>query len=182
MSKKIAVLVGSLRANSFSGRLADVLKSLGIEFGLQLELAEIADLPFYNQDLDRAESLPPAWQRLRQQLAGCDAVLLVTPEYNRSVPAALKNALDVGSRPVSQNVWDGKPVGIISLSIGAIGGFGANHHLRQSLACLNAAVMAQPEAYFGNVGSRLDKEGGVSDEKSLKTLQGFLAQFAKFVG
>ncbi len=98
------------------------------------------------------------------------------------MPAALKNALDVGSRPVSQNVWDGKPVGIISLSIGAIGGFGANHHLRQSLACLNAAVMAQPEAYFGNVGSRLDKEGGVSDEKSLKTLQGFLAQFAKFVG
>ncbi|NMA43553.1 MAG: NAD(P)H-dependent oxidoreductase [Oligosphaeraceae bacterium] len=181
MSKKIAVLVGSLRANSFSGRLADVLQKMGDELGLQLERLEIGDLPLYNQDLDRVGSTPPAWQRLRQQLAEHDAVLLITPEYNRSVPAALKNALDVGSRPADQNVWNGKPVGIISLSVGAIGGFGANHHLRQSLACLNAPVMGQPEAYFGDVASRLDQEGKVSDEKSRKSLENFLLRFAQFI-
>src|SRR5882757_9331935 len=144
----VCVLVGSLRKASFNAMLANALISLAPS-SLKLEIVEIGELPLYNEDIETA-SPPAPWTAFRQQIKAADAVLFFTPEYNRSVPAALKNALDVGSRPYGQSVWNDKPAAIVSVSIGGIGGFGANHHLRQSLAYLNVPTMGQPEAYIGN--------------------------------
>src|SRR6266581_6030062 len=131
----VCVLVGSLRKASLNGMLANALMSLAPS-SMKLDIVEIGQLPFYNEDLETAA--PPAqWTAFRQRIKAADAVLFVTPEYNRSVPAVLKNALDVGSRPYGQSAWDGKPGAVISVSPGAIGGFGANHHLRQSFVFLN---------------------------------------------
>jgi chromate reductase len=133
----VCVLVGSLRKASFSGMLANALMAVAPS-SMDLEVVEIGQLPFYNQDLERLIDSPPApWAAFRQRVKAADAVLFVTPEYNRSVPAVLKNALDVGSRPYGSSVWDCKPGAIVSSSPGAIGAFGANHHLRQSLVFLN---------------------------------------------
>ncbi len=135
----IAVLVGSLRKESINRKVALALAELA-PANLKLNIVEIGDLPLYNEDLDGA-SPPAAYSTLRKQVSSSDAVLFVTPEYNRSVPAALKNAIDVGSRPYGQSAWSGKPGAVISVSPGAIGGFGANHHLRQSLVFLNVPCM-----------------------------------------
>ena len=144
-SRTVAVLVGSLRKDSVSRKLAKAFAALNPQ--LAFNIVEIDDLPHFDQDL---ESDPPAqWVRFRQEIAAADAVLFVTPEFNRSVPGALKNAIDVGSRPYGQSVWDGKPGAVISLSPGATGGFGANHHLRQSLVFLNTPLLSK-EAYVGN--------------------------------
>ena len=150
-------LVGSLRKASFNGMLANALISLAPP-SMKLDIVEIGQLPLYNEDLETA--IPPAqWTAFRQRVKAADAVLFVTPEYNRSVPAALKNALDVGSRPYGSSVWDRKPGAIVSASPGAIGGFGANHHLRQSLVFLNVPTMQQPEAYVGHVDKLFDENG-----------------------
>lgn len=143
----IAVLVGSLRKESINRKVALALAELA-PANLTLNIVEIGDLPLYNEDIDGA-SPPAAYSTFRQQVRSSDAVLFVTPEYNRSVPAPLKNAIDVGSRPYGQSAWSGKPGAIISVSPGAIGGFGANHHLRQSLVFLDVPCMQQPEAYLG---------------------------------
>jgi chromate reductase len=142
----VCVLVGSLRKASLNGMLANTLISLAPS-SLKLDIVEIGQLPLYNEDLETA-AVPAPWTAFRQRVKAADAVLFVTPEYNRSVPAALKNALDVGSRPYGASVWDRKPGAIVSASPGAIGGFGANHHLRQSLVFLNVPTMQQPEAYL----------------------------------
>jgi len=148
--RSVAVLVGSLRAEAFSRKLARALSELA-PAQLQLEIVEIGQLPHYNQDLD---AQPPAeWRAFRERVKAADAVLFVTPEYNRSVPGVLKNAIDVGSRPYGQSVWQGKPGAIISVSTGQIGGFGANHHLRQSLVFIDVPTMQQPEAYISNAAS-----------------------------
>jgi chromate reductase len=110
------------------------------------------------------------------------AVLFVTPEYNRSVPAALKNAIDVGSRPYGKSVWDAKPGAVVSVSPGAIGGFGANHHLRQSLVFLNVPTMQQPEAYIGGAAKLFDDKGQMINEDTRKFLQGFMEAFARWIG
>src|SRR5262249_17320935 len=134
MSRKIAVLVGSLRKDSLSRKVAHAVAA-NAPAGTEFIFPEIGDLPFFNQDL---EGTPPAqWTRFREEIKSADAVLWVTPEFNRSVPGALKNALDVGSRPYGQSVFAGKPAAVASISMGGIAGFGANHHLRQSLAFLN---------------------------------------------
>ncbi len=167
MPRDIAVIVGSLRKGSFNRLTALALAELAPE-SLELEIVEIGDLPLYDQDLDEA---PPAeWTRFRERILGYDGVLFLTPEYNRSVPAALKNAIDVGSRPYGASVWDGKPAAVASVSIGAIGGFGANHHLRQSLVFLNMPVMQQPEAYFGKAGSFFDADGKLANEGACQFL------------
>src|SRR5258708_12905732 len=147
----VCVLVGSLRKASLNGMLANALMSLAPS-SLKLDIVEIGQLPFYNQDLE-IDPPPAQWTAFRQRIKAADAVLFVTPEYNRSVPAALKNALDVGSRPYGSSVWDRKPGAIVSSSPGAIGGFGANHHLRQSLVFLNVPTMQQPDTYV----THLDK-------------------------
>jgi chromate reductase, NAD(P)H dehydrogenase (quinone) len=174
----VGVLVGSLRKASFNRMLANALISLAPP-SLQLDIVEIGQLPFYNQDLDTD---PPApWTAFRQRVKAADAVLFVTPEYNRSVPAALKNALDVGSRPYGASVWDRKPGAVVSSSPGAIGAFGANHHLRQSLVFLNLPTMQQPEAYVSHVDKLFDERGKLVNDGTGKFLQTFLQAFASWV-
>jgi chromate reductase, NAD(P)H dehydrogenase (quinone) len=175
----VCVLVGSLRKASFNGMLANALISLAPS-SLKLDIVEIGQLPFYNQDLD-TDPPPAPWTAFRQRVKAADAVLFVTPEYNRSVPAVLKNALDVGSRPYGSSVWDRKPGAVASSSPGAIGAFGANHHLRQSLVFLNVPTMQQPEAYLSQVDKLFDEDGKLASEGTRKFLQGFMQAFAKWV-
>jgi chromate reductase, NAD(P)H dehydrogenase (quinone) len=177
-TRKVAVFVGSLRAGSLNRKLAGALVRLAAP-GLALEIVEIGDLPLYNQDLDHA---PPApWSRLRDTVRAADAVLFVTPEYNRSVPGALKNAIDVASRPYGHNAWNGKPGAIVSASPGAMGAFGANHHLRQSLVFVNVPAMAQPEAYIGHAGELFDERGDFRNEGTREFLTVFLTAFAAWI-
>lgn len=158
----VAVLVGSLREQSYNLKLAHVLQSIAPAHMKLHHIDIIGDLPFYNEDLETANP-PENWVAFRKRIRECHAVLFVTPEYNRSCPAVLKNAIDVGSRPYGQSVWTQKPAAILSSSIGAIGGFGSNHHLRQSLVFLDMPCMQQPEAYLGNIGSSFDDKGIISD-------------------
>src|ERR1700704_6377058 len=158
----VCVLGGSLRKAPVNAMLANALISLAPS-SLKLATVEIGQLPLYNEDLE-VDAVPAPWAAFRQRVKGADAVLFVTPEYNRSVPAALKNALDVGSRPYGSSVWDGKPGAVVSSSPGAIGGFGANHHLRQSLVFLNVPAMQQPEAYLSHVDKLFDEQGKVASE------------------
>ncbi|NMY30491.1 NAD(P)H-dependent oxidoreductase [Pseudomonas sp. WS 5412] len=174
----IAVLVGSLRKQSINRKVAQALAQLA-PANLKLSIVEIGELPLYNEDLD-GSAPHAAYSTFRQQVAAADAVLFVTPEYNRSVPAALKNAIDVGSRPYGQSVWSGKPGAVISVSPGAIGGFGANHHLRQSLVFLDVPCMQQPEAYLGGAGSAFDEAGKLS-EKTKPFLQAFIDAYGQWV-
>ncbi|MHC6226460.1 NADPH-dependent FMN reductase [Pseudomonas sp. X10] len=173
----VAVVVGSLRKDSYNRKVAHVLGELAPS-SLSLKIVEIGDLPLYNEDID--VDPPEAYTRFREQLRGSDAVLFVTPEYNRSVPGVLKNAIDVGSRPYGQSAWSGKPGAVISVSPGAIGGFGANHHLRQSLVFLDVPCMQMPEAYIGGAASLFDESGKLS-EKSRPFLQTFIDKFAAWV-
>jgi chromate reductase, NAD(P)H dehydrogenase (quinone) len=175
----VAVLVGSLRQGSLSRRMALALATLAPP-ALQLGIVEIGDLPLYDPDLD-TELAPASWKRLRERIAGADAVLFITPEYNRSVPAALKNAIDVGSRPYGQSVWNGKPGAVISVSPGAMGGFGANHHLRQSLVFLNVPVLQQPEAYIGGADKLFDGDGSIANPGTRDFLAGFLQAYERWV-
>jgi chromate reductase len=176
-SMNVCVLVGSLRKASFNRTLANALISLAPP-SLKLEVIEIGQLPLYNEDLDIGP--PASWTAFRQRVKGTDAVLFVTPEYNRSVPAVLKNALDVGSRPYGHSVWDRKPGAIVSSSPGAIGAFGANHHLRQSLVFLNVPTLQQPEAYLGHVDKLFDEHGELVGDGIRKFLEGFMQAFANW--
>lgn len=175
----IAVIVGSLRADSINRKIALALAQLA-PASLQLNIVEIGDLPLYNEDTDTPDSAPASYTTFRKQIAAADGVLFVTPEYNRSVPGALKNALDVGSRPYGQSAWNGKPGAVISASPGGIGGFGANHHLRQSLVFLNVPCLQQPEAYLGNAGTFFDDAGVLSD-KTRPFLQSIIDAYAAWV-
>src|SRR3979409_1771582 len=168
----VCVLVGSLRKASLNGMLANALISLAPS-SMKLEIVEIGPLPFFNQDLESGAS-PAQWTAFRQRVKAAEAVLLVPPEYNRSVPAVLKNALDVGSRPYGSSVWDRKPGAIVSCSPSAIGAFGANHHLRQSLVFLNVPTMQQPEAYLSHVDKLFDDHGKIGSEGTGKFLQQFM--------
>ncbi len=177
-SKKIAVILGSLRMDSLNRKMAKALMAVS-PGSLSLEILEIGELQMYNQDMD--ETPPGAWTEFRDRLKGFDGLLFVTPEYNRSVPGVLKNAIDVGSRPYGKNSWDGKPGAVFSVSPGHIGGFGANHHLRQSLVFLNVPVMAQPEAYFGDAGQLFDDHGHLQTESSRDFLRNFMIAFSEWV-
>lgn len=150
MAYKIAIIVGSLRKESYNRKIARSVCAIRGD-NIQCEMVEIGDLPLYNQDFDSLAQQPEQYVRFRDQVRGVDGILFCTPEYNRGIPGVLKNAIDVGSRPYGQSVWDKKPAAIVSASIGAIGGFGANHQLRQSCVFLNMPVMQQPEAYLSNI-------------------------------
>ena len=180
MSKKIAVLVGSLRKDSLNRKMAKALMTLAPQ-SLSLELIEIKDLALYNQDLDDEHQAPAAWSQFRAQMQACDGVIFITPEYNRSIPGVLKNAIDVGSRPYGQSIWAGKPGAVISLSPGAIGGFGANHHLRQSLSCLNVPLLAQPETYIGQAGTLFNEQGALINADTQQFMSQFMTNFAHWV-
>lgn len=176
---KVVVFVGSLRKESFNRKMANAAIALNAA-PLQFEFADIGGQPLYNQDLD-TDHPPAAWAALRRQVKAADAVLFFTPEYNRSLPGVLKNALDVASRPYGQNAFDGKPGAIVSVSPGAIGAFGANHHLRQCLAYLNVPTMAQPEAYIGGAASLFDAHGNLSNESTRAFLADFMRAFAGWI-
>lgn len=179
MTRKVAVLVGSLRKESFNRKIAKALAKQ-TEGRLGLDIVPIGDLPFYNEDVEK-EGAPAAWTAFRDRVRGADAVLFVTPEYNRSVPAALKNAIDVGSRPYGKSVWDGKPAAVISSTPGTTGAFGANHHLRQSLVFLNMPALQQPEMYLGQVHNWFDENGEVKDESAKKLLATFADAFTAWI-
>jgi chromate reductase, NAD(P)H dehydrogenase (quinone) len=174
----VAVLVGSLRQESFNRKLAMALSPMAPP-SLNLDIVEIGKLPLYNQDMDNDPPQPS--REFKQRIQSSDAVLFVTPEYNRSVPGVLKNAIDVASRPYGQSAWSGKPGAVISVSPGAIGGFGANHHLRQSLVFLDVPVMQQPEAYIGGAANLFDDQGNIANDSTREFMQKFLQSFEKWV-
>lgn len=175
---KIAFIVGSLRKGSLNRLTAEALIRSAPE-GMEGEIIEIGDLPLYNPDLE--ENPPPAWTRFRDEMGVVDGVVFVTPEYNRSVPGPLKNAIDVGSRPYGHSIWSGKPAAVVTVSPGAIGGFGANHHLRQSLVFLDMPTLQQPEAYIGNAGELFDENGEVKVEGTKAFLSTIMTAFGKLV-
>lgn len=175
---KIGVVVGSLRKESFSLKVAKNLAKLFPE-GYETEFIEIGHLPLYNEEYDG--NSPDEYVSFRKVVSGVDAVLFVTPEYNRSVPGVLKNALDVGSRPYGESVWDSKPAAIASQSISNLSGFGANHHLRQSLTFLNMPVVQQPEVYLANSQNMVDESGNINDEQTVQFLQSFVDAFVDLI-
>ena len=176
--RTIAVLVGSLRKGSLNRKMANAIRGMAPE-QMKLEIVEIGNLPLYNADLE--ETPPAQWVQFRERIKSADAVLFVTPEYNRSVPAGLKNAIDVGSRPYGKSVWERKPAAVVSVSPGAIGGFGANHHLRQSFVFLNMPALQQPEAYIGNAGSLFDDNGKLTNESTIQFLINYGKAFAAWI-
>ncbi|MCW5660335.1 MAG: NAD(P)H-dependent oxidoreductase [Burkholderiaceae bacterium] len=178
MTHRIGVIVGSLRKQSLNRKLAHALIKLAPET-LKLEIVEIGQLPHYNAD-DEA-SLPVASVEFKRRIESLDGVLFVTPEYNRGVPGVLKNALDVASRPYGQNSWRGKPAGVITVSPGAIGGFGANHQIRQSFVFLDMPAMQQPEAYIGNAATLFDDKGDIANASTRQFAEQFLTSFAQWV-
>jgi chromate reductase, NAD(P)H dehydrogenase (quinone) len=176
---QVALFVGSLRKESFSRKIANALIELAAP-PLKLSIVEIGNLQIFNED---EEAKPPqAWVDFRNQVRPADAILFVTPEYNRSVPGVLKNAIDVGSRPYGKSVWDGKPGGVVSVTPYALGAFGANHHLRQSLVFLNVPAMQQPEAYIGHADKLFDDTGKLKSKETREFLLKYLAAFAQWIG
>ncbi|HEY4265715.1 MAG TPA: NAD(P)H-dependent oxidoreductase [Micropepsaceae bacterium] len=174
--RDIVILVGSLRKESLSRKTANALAELA-PTTLKLAIVEIGQLPHYNQD--RETAAPPAeWAQFRDRIRPADGVIFVTPEYNRSVPGALKNAIDVGSRPSGKSAFSGKPTGIVSVSPGAIGAFGANHHLRQSLVFLNMPAMQQPEAYIGGADKLFDESGKLTNSSTREFLGKYMQAYA----
>jgi chromate reductase, NAD(P)H dehydrogenase (quinone) len=176
-TRKVAVIVGSLRKESFTRKVAKTIMLLAPPT-LEMEIVEIGQLPLYNQDDD--DNPPPTYTEFREKIKQFDGVLFCTPEYNRSVPGALKNAIDVGSRPYGHSAWSGKPCAVVSVSPGALAGFGANHHLRQSLVFLNMPAMQQPEAYVGNIGKQFEGDD-LNNDATKAFLQTFADAFATWV-
>jgi chromate reductase, NAD(P)H dehydrogenase (quinone) len=180
MARDVAVIVGSLRRESLNRKMAKALIELS-PASLKLEIVEIAALPHYNQDDDEDGKVPESWSQFRGRIKAARAVLFVTPEYNRSVPGVLKNAIDVGSRPYGQSAWDRKPAAVVSVSPGAIGAFGANHHLRQSLVFLNMPALQQPEAYIGQAAQLFDASGKLTNDSTRSFLRKLLETFARWI-
>jgi chromate reductase len=177
--RQVAVLVGSLRKDSFTRKVANALAGVAPST-LALTQVEIGDLPLYNQDLDTGN--PPAqWTRFRDAMRPAEAVLFATPEYNRSIPGLLKNAIDVGSRPYGKSVFDRKPGAVVSVSPGALGAFGANHILRQSMVFLNVPMMQQPEAYIGGADKLFDAQGQLANDSMRDFLTRFGQAFAAWI-
>lgn len=173
----VAVVVGSLRKDSYNRKVARALAELAPSH-LKLKIVEIGDLPLYNEDVEA--DAPQAWTRFRDEIRASDAVLFVTPEYNRSMPGCLKNAIDVGSRPYGKSAWGGKPTAVVSVSPGALGGFGANHAVRQTLVFLDMPCMQMPEAYVGGAATLFD-DAGKLNEKTRPFLQTFIDSFDSWV-
>lgn len=175
--KRIAVIVGSLRKASFNRKAANALVAMAPD-SLTLEIVEIGDLPLYNQDYD--DDPPAPYGVFRDRIRAADGVLFITPEHNRSMPAAMKNALDIGTRPPSDNVWNGKPGAVISASPSLQGGFGASHHLRQSLVNLNVVCMPKPEVYLSQAHELFDDQGQPTP-RCQEFLQKFIDGYARWI-
>lgn len=178
MSIKVAIFVGSLREGSSTKAIAKNIVDLLPE-NYTTKLIEIGDLPHYDPYYE--EDLPESWKRFRDEVGDADAALFFTPEYNRSFPGFLKNAIDIASRPFGSGSLTGKPAGVVSVSYGALGGFGANQHLRQVLVCLDMPVLAQPEMYISNATTLLDDEDKINNVETLQFFKLFADTFAKHV-
>jgi chromate reductase, NAD(P)H dehydrogenase (quinone) len=179
MQSRVGVIVGSLRKAALTRMMSRALPELAPQ-SLQLVDIEIGDLPLYNQDLETATP-PPAWTTFREAVIAMDAILFVTPEYNRSMPGALKNALDVGSRPWGKNAWSGKPAAVVSLTPGALGAMAANHHLRQVLLAVNLAAMPYPEAYVPGAATLFDEDGRLTSADTRQFMAAFMESFASWI-
>ncbi len=177
----IGVVVGSARKGSYSKTVAETIVRL-MPKTLAPHFLNIADLPIYNEDYDAENKVPEAYARFRKEVGEMRGFLFVTPEYNRSIPPLMKNALDVASRPMGKNAWGGKPGAVVSVSPGALGAFGSNHILRQSMAFLNVFMMQQPEAYIGGVADMINADGAITAEKSLGFLKLIAESFAEWAG
>lgn len=175
----VAILVGSLRGASLSRKVAEALIGQAPE-ELACRIVEIGDLPLYNEDLD-GDAPPAAWNRFRADIRQADAVLFVTPEYNRSIPGCLKNALDVGSRPEGKSLFSGVPAGVVSVTPYKLGAFGANHALRQTFVFLDMPVMQQPEAYIGGAADLFDDGGKLTSDETRGIFTKFMASFSAWV-
>jgi len=175
----VGVIVGSLRKESFNRKIAHAAMAVAPP-SLACRFIEIGDLPLYNADLE-TDAPPAPWAAFRAAVRGVDALLFVTPEYNRSVPGVLKNAIDVGSRPAGKSAWSGKPCAVISVTQGMLGALGANHHLRQSFVFLNMPAMQQPEAYIGQVAPMFDDQGALTNTATRDFLTKYMDAFAKWI-
>ncbi|MET7140352.1 NAD(P)H-dependent oxidoreductase [Xanthomonas sp. PPL139] len=175
---RIAVFVGSLRKESFNRRLAHALERLAGDRA-RFEYVEIGDLPLYNQDQDH--DYPAQGRRLKTQVSSADAVLFVTPEYNRSIPGVLKNAIDLGSRPYGESAFAGKPAAVCGTSPGAIGSALAQQHLRNVLAYLDMPVLGQPEIFLQFKEGLIAEDGAIDDERTRKFLAGFVDKFIAWI-
>ncbi|MDR0994958.1 MAG: NAD(P)H-dependent oxidoreductase [Tannerella sp.] len=179
--KRIGIFVGSLRKASFSKKVACYVGGL-LKGRFAVEMIDLAPLCMFNQDYDDEGATPAAWTAFRQQVKRLDGLLFFTPEYNRSMPALLKNALDIGSRPMGQNVWDGKPAAVVGVSPGKIGGALGVQALRAPLAFLNLRLMQQPEVYLGDAAALFDEQGEPVSEGTAGFLKGFAEAYSAFVG
>lgn len=178
MAHNVIVIVGSLRKDAFSLKIANALAK-SAPASLKLDIATLHGISFFNQDL---EANPPAdWLAFREKIKASDAVIFVTPEYNRSIPGVLKNAIDVASRPYGQSSFLGKPIGIVSNSPGPLGGVSAAMDLKKLLPGIVGSIMGQPEIYLTQVGNSFDDKGEVTSEGFQKVLNQYLAAFAAFV-
>jgi chromate reductase len=180
MSKNIGILVGSLRKGSYSRKVARILAGM-LPKDYRANFIEFGHLELYNQDYEDEGTVPCSYREFRDTVRAQDAILFVTPEYNRSIPAGLKNALDIGSRPYGQSSWNGKPAAVVSVSLGSIGAFGANHHLRQVLTSLNMPTLQHPEAYVGNIAVLLNGGDTIANEDTLRFLQSVVDAFAALI-
>lgn len=171
------VLVGGISRNSLNKTLFQSIKEMP-DLAMDFITFDISRLPYFSQDLE--QDPPDSVTEFKEKIRDCEAVLLISPEYNRSFPGVLKNALDWGSRPYGQNLWDKKPAAVMGASISNIGTFGAQHHLRQVLAYLNVYVMGQPEFYF-NASGAFNEEGKLTNEKTRELLQKFFEAFNKHI-
>lgn len=170
MTKVIGILAGSLRKESFSKKIAKAITSMAPE-GIEFKIIPLDDLPVYNPDFDDENRAPDSYVAFRNAIKEVEGIIFITPEYNRSVPGVLKNALDVGSRPMGKSVWNGKPAAVFSNSPGNLSAFGANHHLRQSLVFLNMPIMQQPEVYIAQVRELFDESGNMKSGETKDFLQ-----------
>lgn len=177
--KRIGIIVGSLRKESYNRKVAKYILDHFPE-GYEVQFMDIGNLPLYNQDLDH-KNVPESWAAFRQTAREMDAFLFVTPEYNRSIPAAIKNAVDIGSRPPKDQVWDGKAAAVLSASPGKIGGFGSNKHLSQSLASLNVLLMPNPEVFLSNIHTALNEKGEVEDARTKEFLEKVIQAFIEWI-
>lgn len=178
-ARDIALIVGSLRKESLNRKMANAMIELA-PAGLGLGIVEIGELAIYNDDVEKVGA-PAPWTAFRERMRRVEGVIFVTPEYNRSMTAAIKNAIDVGSRPHGQSIWAGKPAAVVSVSPGNIGGFGANHHLRQSLVYIDMPVLQQPEMYIGGAARLFDESGRLSNDGTREYVGKFLQAYAAWV-
>ncbi|MCC8971541.1 NADPH-dependent FMN reductase [Bradyrhizobium brasilense] len=178
MAYNIVTIVGSIRKQSFSLKIANALAKLA-PASLKLDVTTLQEISFFNQDLEAA---PPAdWLAFRDKLQRSNGVLFVTPEYNRSIPGVLKNAIDVASRPYGKSSFIGKPIGIIGNSPGPLGGVSAVKHLQNILPGISGPILGQPEAYLNGVGDAFDDNGELTKESLKGVLQQYLDAFAAFI-